>query len=190
MTRPAPEVPPSIEHLAHECRRWLDTPVARKLNGQACRARPVRDLAAPPTQAHPNAWPAERHPDRRPHMTYFTANLTLEEDEVRAEMARQDAKWGQQNHADGTGPDVFWGVHPGPAEAIAVIARGRCKANGPGQDTWRDILFEEVAEAIAEDDPDALLAELLQVEAVARQWRMAIRRRLATPNTPTGEQQP
>jgi hypothetical protein len=119
------------------------------------------------------------HPDRRAAMTYFTANLTLEEDEVRAEMARQDAKWGQQDHADGTGPDVFWGVHPGPAEAVAVIARGRCKANGPGQDTWRDILFEEVAEAIAEDDPDALLAELLQVEAVARQWRMAIRRRVA-----------
>lgn len=111
-------------------------------------------------------------------MTYFTANLTLEEDEVRAEMARQDAKWGQQNHADGTGPDVFWGI-TGRASVVADHARAVCQANGPGEDTWRDILFEEVAEAMAEDGADALLAELLQVEAVARQWRMAIRRRLA-----------
>lgn len=111
-------------------------------------------------------------------MTYFTANLTLEEDEVRAEMARQDAKFGPQNHADGTGPDVYWGI-TGRAAWTAAVARGRCKANGLGEDNWLDILHEEVAEAFAEDDADALLAELLQVEAVARQWRMAIRRRLA-----------
>jgi hypothetical protein len=104
-------------------------------------------------------------------MSYFTANLTLEEDEVREEMARQDAKWGQQNHPEGTGPQ--W-------RAAAERARARCQqAARQGDVTWFDILNEEFWEAAAEDDPGALLAELLQVEAVARQWRMAIRRRLA-----------
>ena len=111
-------------------------------------------------------------------MSYFTANLTREEAEVREEMARQDATWGQQNHADGTGPDVFWGI-TGRASVVADGARERCKASAPGEDTWLKILFEEVAEAFAEDDTGALLPELLQAEAVIRQWRMAIRRRLA-----------
>ncbi|MFB4280818.1 hypothetical protein ACBJ59_36400 [Nonomuraea sp. MTCD27] len=104
-------------------------------------------------------------------MSYFTANLTTEEDEVREEMRRQHAKFGPQNHPDGTGL-------PGSVME-ADEARARCKANGPEQDNWRDILDEEVREAFAETDPDALLVELLQVEAVARQWRLAIRRRLA-----------
>jgi hypothetical protein len=105
-------------------------------------------------------------------MGYFTGNLTREEDEVRAELARQDAKWGPQNHPDGTAltGDVLG----------AESAKRTCQfAASKNAVTWRDILWEEVAEAFAEDDPTMLLAELLQVEAVARQWRMAIRRRLA-----------
>lgn len=104
-------------------------------------------------------------------MSFVTANLTREEDEVRAETARQNARWGPLNYPDGTG-------RPGDREA-ADAARKTCKANGPAGDNWRDILDEEVREAFAETDPGALLAELLQVETVARQWRMAIRRRLA-----------
>jgi hypothetical protein len=108
-------------------------------------------------------------------MTYFTADLTREEDEVREEMRRQHAKFGPQNHPDGTG-------RLGDQEA-ADEARAACKANGPEQDNWRDILYEEVREAFAETEPAALLNELLQIEAVARQWRMAIRRRHASQQT-------
>ena len=35
--------------------------------------------------------------------------------EVAAELSRQNSKWGEQNHPDGTGPSVEWTV-PGPAE--------------------------------------------------------------------------
>lgn len=105
-------------------------------------------------------------------MSYFTANLTREENEVRDELARQDAKFGEQNHSDGTSPSG--------GREDAIEARKYCQeAAANGNLTWSDILLKEVYEAFAEADPDALLAELLQVEAVARQWRMAIRRRLA-----------
>jgi hypothetical protein len=90
-------------------------------------------------------------------------------DEVAAERARQDARWGEQNHPDGTG-------RPGDisfAEAYKAI----CKANGPGEDTYRDILAEEVYEAFAEQDPARLRAELVQVAAVAVAWIGAIDRR-------------
>ncbi|MER7213169.1 hypothetical protein ABT340_39415 [Streptosporangium sp. NPDC000239] len=111
-------------------------------------------------------------------MTDSTNALTPEEEEVRAELARQDAKWGEQAHPDGTGPDVAWAC-TGPATYVANSARSTVEQlAAAGHLTWRDILLEEVAEAFAEDDPDRLLNELLQVEAVARQWRLAIRRRL------------
>ncbi|MEV1201702.1 hypothetical protein [Microbispora rosea] len=105
-------------------------------------------------------------------MTWFTA-LTPEEEEVRAELARQNAKWGVQDHPDGTHncPDT---------RAYADMAREWCQsAAEAGEVTWQHILNEEVAEAFAEEDPERLFVELLQVEAVARQWRMSIRRRLA-----------
>ena len=105
--------------------------------------------------------------------------LTREEEEIRAELERQNARWGEQNHEDGTGPDKNWS-YLGPASYLAESARATCTVLvGNGRVSWSDVLLEEVAEAFAEDDPDRLLAELLQVEAVARQWRMAIRRRLA-----------
>jgi len=106
-------------------------------------------------------------------MSYFTANLTREEDEVREEMRRQDAKFGPQNHPDGTSDSH-------DAKAHADLAREWCQdAAATGEVTWQHILCEEASEAFAEVDPEKLLNELLQVEAVARQWRLAIRRRLA-----------
>jgi hypothetical protein len=92
--------------------------------------------------------------------------------EIAAERIRQDAKWGEQNHPDGTG-------RPGDAEE-ATRLRAACKANGPAEDNWRDILTEEVAEAFAETGPDALRAELIQVAAVVVAWIGAIDRRGAT----------
>lgn len=89
--------------------------------------------------------------------------------EIGRERAAQDAKWGEQNHPDGTG-------RPGDGFQ-AEMAREICKANGPGEDNWRDILTEEVHEAYAETDPARLRAELVQVAAVVVAWIEAIDRR-------------
>jgi hypothetical protein len=107
--------------------------------------------------------------------------------DVAAERARQDAKWGEQHHPDGTGPDV--------RPLAALVANAHAQATAPwlaarapsitdtkanaGQVTWRDILLEEVFEALAEDDPAHLRTELVQVAAVAQQWAEAIDRRAA-----------
>jgi hypothetical protein len=89
--------------------------------------------------------------------------------EVAAERARQNAKWGQQDHPDGT-------ARPGD-RFQAEMAREICQANNRDQDNWRDILTEEVHEAYAELDPVKLRAELIQVAAVAVAWIEAIDRR-------------
>lgn len=108
--------------------------------------------------------------------------------EVCAERVRQDDKWGPQNHPDGTG-------RPGDVD-MATLDRAKCKANGPDQDNWRDILQEEISEAFAETDPILLRAELVQVAAVAVAWAQAIDRRQTQqddthrPGTPAGPTKP
>jgi hypothetical protein len=90
--------------------------------------------------------------------------------EVRYERFEQGAKWGQQDHPDGTG---LW-VH----QAASRAAREECDfAFQAGRGSWRLILAEEVAEAFAETDPAALRTELLQVAAVAVAWVEALDRR-------------
>jgi type IV pilus biogenesis protein CpaD/CtpE len=97
--------------------------------------------------------------------------LTAFERAVRDERDRQDAKWGEQNHPDGTGRD-------GNRKAMADMARELCQRLAAlGVVTWYHILLEEVYEALAEDDPAKLRAELIQVAAVAQQWVEAIDRR-------------
>lgn len=101
--------------------------------------------------------------------------------EVAAERASQDAKWGPQNHPDGTGPhirplgrtDINLDLRTG-AE-LAWIFQRRCQANETPN--WRDILLEEVFEAVAEDSSANLRTELIQVAAVAVAWVQAIDRR-------------
>lgn len=91
-------------------------------------------------------------------------------DDVARERMRQDAKWGEQNHPDGTGD-------PG-SEAVADIARDICNlAAQTGALAWRDVLREEFFEALAEKDPVKLREELVQVAAVAVAWIEAIDRR-------------
>ncbi|WP_258376555.1 helix-turn-helix domain-containing protein [Curtobacterium sp. MCBD17_028] len=101
--------------------------------------------------------------------------------EVREERRRQDAKWGEQNHPDGTGagryPDVMisksWG-------GLRDLFRDLTDAHAADDTvTFLDILAEEVLEAFAEDDPVKLRTELIQVAAVAQQWVSAIDRRTA-----------
>jgi hypothetical protein len=89
--------------------------------------------------------------------------------EIAYEREAQDRKWGEQNHPDGTG-------RPGDAD-MAILDRAKCKANGPEEDNWRDILQEEVSEAFAETDPARLRIELIQVAAVATAWIEHIDRR-------------
>jgi hypothetical protein len=104
------------------------------------------------------------------------------EREVRDELERIHQKWGEQNHPDGTGPDVTFIVGKLDRDMawLAGVFRGACDmANEAGCANWRLILLEEVFEAMAEEDPTALRAELIQVAAVAQQWVAAIDRRAA-----------
>ena len=94
---------------------------------------------------------------------------------VQSERERQDAKWGEQNHPDGTGGARY--------ARQAMAARRDCQfaASDPGLGArWDLILLEEVHEALAESDPAALRAELVQVAAVAVAWIGAIDRRTNT----------
>lgn len=89
--------------------------------------------------------------------------------QVLAERIRQDEKWGEQNHRDGTSV---------ANESWADTARANCQqAADEGVTSWAGILYEEFTEAMAEEDPAALRAELVQVAAVAVAWIEAIDRR-------------
>lgn len=96
---------------------------------------------------------------------------------VRDERERQDARWGVQNHPDGTG-------HVTEAE----VAEARKAADT--DTTWARILFEETLEALAcAPGSDELRGELVQVAAVAQAWIEALDRRAAggpppNPNPP------
>lgn len=84
-------------------------------------------------------------------------------DGIKDEMARQVAKWGEQEHPGGTGG---W-----PAAMEANYYRNACDgAAKDGTVTWRHILLEEVYEALAETDPERLTTELIQVAAVCGSW--------------------
>jgi hypothetical protein len=92
--------------------------------------------------------------------------------EVLAERIRQDGRWGEQNHRDGTGSIT--------QVLEADKAREGCKAAfARGDGTWMHVLIEEVFEAVAEEDPGKVRAELVQVAAVAVAWIEAIDRRTA-----------
>lgn len=101
--------------------------------------------------------------------------------EIEAERAHQHAKWGEQNHPDGTGRRVRWAAFlPSmrSAAAIAQAAKAMTDHQAAAQTlTYRDIALEEVAEAFAESDPATLRTELIQSAAVFVQWIEAIDRR-------------
>jgi hypothetical protein len=89
--------------------------------------------------------------------------------EVRAERERQHAKWGEQDHPNGTGSALPGGERAARRTADEIRA-GCDKAFRDGKGTWAHILCEEVAEACCETDRVKLRAELVQVAAVAVQW--------------------
>lgn len=107
-------------------------------------------------------------------MIPLTTSLVMSE--IAAERTRQDQKWGEQNHPNGTGPQHVW-VFTGPAEHVATATRDEANHQAQqGKLTWLDIQLEELAEAFAEDNPAKLRAELVQVAAVAVAWIEAIDR--------------
>lgn len=87
------------------------------------------------------------------------------------ERRAQNEKWGKQEHPDGTGL-------LGDKER-ADHARATCQGLAAhGKVAWRDILFEEVAEAFAEKDISTLRTELVQVGAVTTAWLEHIEERM------------
>ena len=93
--------------------------------------------------------------------------------DVAQERARQDRTWGwPRDHPDGIGGEA--------ARLHRAQAQDRCDvAFAQGHGTWAHILVEEVCEALAADDPDALRTELVQVAAVAVVWAEALDKRRA-----------
>lgn len=90
--------------------------------------------------------------------------------DVLKERVRQDEKWGQQNHPDGTGGRPMIEAANEQRLRTDLLAES-------GLLDWRSILLEEVYEALAEEDPVKLREELVQVAAVAVAWVEAIDRR-------------
>lgn len=108
--------------------------------------------------------------------------------DVLAERTRQDAKWGEQNHPDGTGPDTYplrdvrepnLDFRTG-RELADAFTDATDRAAAAGRVTWRDIDAEETFEAYAEEPGSGdLVAEIVQGAAVKLGWLGAIRRRVA-----------
>jgi hypothetical protein len=89
---------------------------------------------------------------------------------VLEERWRQDQKWGEQNHENGTGSES----DRADAEIAKSLTDAFFRAN---KGDWKLILNEEVHEAFAESDPEKLRAELIQVAAVTMAWIECIDRR-------------
>jgi hypothetical protein len=89
------------------------------------------------------------------------------------ERQAQLKKFGDQHHPDGTGYDGSTGH--------ADYWRDRCAAAfRDDEGTWGHVLLEEVFEAMAESDPQALRTELIQCGAVIAAWVSDIDRRPTT----------
>lgn len=103
--------------------------------------------------------------------------------EVFHETDVQLVKWDVQDHPMGTGPKVrvLGGTEVNLdlryASELSRIFRQKTEDNAEdGSITYWDILAEEFFEAGAEDDPEALEKELIQVAAVAVSMVAASRR--------------
>lgn len=106
-------------------------------------------------------------------------------DEVIDERARQDRRWGEQNHPNvpkWTKPVWDSGASYDPIAEYESEAETWKRINDSrvanGNLAWDGILLEEVYEALAEcGDDEKLREELVQVAAVAVAWIEAIDRR-------------
>lgn len=105
-------------------------------------------------------------------------------EEISEERLRQMQKWGEQNPPNGTGSGEEILIPLGNSltgfQSLGYCAgwiKNQTDENfKDGKGTWRDILLEEVFEAMAEDDLDKLKTELIQTAAVCVAWVEAIER--------------
>ena len=92
--------------------------------------------------------------------------------QVWEERERQHEKFKEQNWPDGTGTLVDLSIaRARTPESAADAAKDLTGAWARiGLLTWKDILVEELFEALAETDPAKLREELIQVAGVAVAW--------------------
>ena len=103
---------------------------------------------------------------------FTTAGLKQFAEALDAERQAQLAKWGDQQHPDGTGAEYYVAM----ADEARDICQHAAKYREKGA-PWALILLEEVYEALAETDPDLLRTELVQCAAVIQAWVSDIDRR-------------
>ena len=84
-------------------------------------------------------------------------------DEIKVERDRAEVKFPDQHLPNGTSNDMWGGIET----AAKVVTDSRHKHGGL---TWLHVLYEEVCEAFAEEDPAKLRAELVQVAAMSVRW--------------------
>lgn len=151
---PAPEAPLTV--LIDETQQYVRQPVSPE----------AKALVAEILAKAPCATVSSR---RRPRVgaEAFIADVI-------AERRRQLERWGDQRHPDGTGGD-------GSREAADRARRHTEICAHHGTLSWREILIEEVFEALAETDPCRLRTELVQVAAVIAAWLCDIDRRRTLP---------
>lgn len=92
---------------------------------------------------------------------------------VLQEMQKQNDRFGEQNHKDGTCPKAYY-------RNLTDCRYFNQEAVKRNDLSWKLILEEEVLEAFCETDPQRLQEELVQIAAVAMQWCEAIKRRKAS----------
>lgn len=132
----------------------------------------------------PDVEPEEQKPtedEARPSGSKPSAAVRFREEvfaAVRAERERQENLWGEQNHpSQGGSLPADWRKQYGlNAAKWKSINDERVHY---GQLGWDGILLEEVFEALAEEDPEKLRAELVQSMAVILNWLECIERRAA-----------
>lgn len=94
-------------------------------------------------------------------MSFWPASQIVVFEDIHKERARQDAKWGEQNHPIVSDADRVF------SEGMAIKTRAICdEAAELGVCTWYDIAREEFFEAFAESDPAKQRKELIECAAV------------------------
>ena len=91
--------------------------------------------------------------------------------EVLQERYKQEIKWGEQNHPNGTYPGCISNMIDDGESSAPYDARNLCERKAKdGFITYAHILWEEFCEAMDEVDDNKLRKELIQVAAVAVAW--------------------
>lgn len=87
--------------------------------------------------------------------------------DVHRERDRQDAKFPNQVLPSGTGGSWAQAMY---GHLLGIMRDINDRHSETHEATWESVLAEEVFEALVEEDPTKLRAELVQVAAVAIRW--------------------